>query len=236
MLLIPPRMFPGIGAGSGPSPYAAAVLADNPLAYWRLGEKSGIVAANQKGTNPGTYVGAPTLGVAGAIARDPDTAVTLDGATQSVSVADSSPFLFAGALPFTVETWINHVPDASFRRVVSCEDAGGLGWQLFSSVGDYGFLRKDGGGTATAEVFASVPAGWQYVVATYDGTNLRLYRAGGLVAGPVASAQVIPVGGQNFFLGRGLAGPRFNGSLDEIAIYSYALSAGQIAAHFALAI
>jgi hypothetical protein len=49
------------------SSYRAAVMADNPVSYWRLGEASGTVAADEMGVNPGTYIGGVTLGVAGAL-------------------------------------------------------------------------------------------------------------------------------------------------------------------------
>ncbi len=42
----------GGGGGGGPS-YSATVIADGPSAYWRLGETSGTVAADQLGTQPG---------------------------------------------------------------------------------------------------------------------------------------------------------------------------------------
>ena len=50
-------------------PYPGNVLlADNPVAYWRLGEKSGKVAYDYSGnSNSGNYVGGLTLGHAGAV-------------------------------------------------------------------------------------------------------------------------------------------------------------------------
>jgi len=54
--------------------YRDAVLALLPAGYWRLGESSGTVAADVSGHGlTGTYVGAPTLGAAGALAGDSDT-------------------------------------------------------------------------------------------------------------------------------------------------------------------
>ena len=44
------------------------------------------------GANNGTYVASPTLGVAGLLTGDPDTAVTFNGTTQYVTVADSATF------------------------------------------------------------------------------------------------------------------------------------------------
>src|SRR3954453_15260692 len=44
-------------------------LADNPVSYRRLHETSGTVAADGKGSNPGTYTGGPALAQTGRPAR-----------------------------------------------------------------------------------------------------------------------------------------------------------------------
>src|SRR2546430_2835226 len=64
----------------GPSPYEKAVLAKQPVSYWRLGESSGpdILDKTAKGHN-GTAHGTPTFGERGAIKGDADTAIKLDG-------------------------------------------------------------------------------------------------------------------------------------------------------------
>ena len=46
-----------------PATYASTVLADSPVAYWRLGEASGSSAADSSGNgNGGSYAGGVTLG------------------------------------------------------------------------------------------------------------------------------------------------------------------------------
>src|SRR5262249_31142340 len=57
-----------------PAGYATAVLADNPLSYWRLGEANGSTAAHDYvGGNDGVYH-TVTLGLPGYSVIDPDTA------------------------------------------------------------------------------------------------------------------------------------------------------------------
>jgi len=54
------------------SVYRATVLADTPLAYWRLGETTGTVAHDETGNgHDGTYIGGYTLGQTGALTGDP---------------------------------------------------------------------------------------------------------------------------------------------------------------------
>lgn len=89
--------------------YRAAVLATNPLAYWRLGETSGTVARDEMGLNHGTYVNAPTLGVPGLLAGDPDTAVTLNGTNQAVKIITPTG-LPVGAVDRTIMVWAQTTP------------------------------------------------------------------------------------------------------------------------------
>src|SRR5438128_2699447 len=74
------------------SAYSDAVLADTPVAYWRLGEATGsTIAVDQTANhNNGTYVGSPTLGQLGAINGDADTAVDFNNTADYVEAPDSS--------------------------------------------------------------------------------------------------------------------------------------------------
>lgn len=70
--------------------YAEAILSDNPAGYWRLGEPSGTVAADELGVSNGTYTGSPTLAVAGALDVDSNGGVLFNGTSQYVSVANTT--------------------------------------------------------------------------------------------------------------------------------------------------
>lgn len=86
-------------------PYPEVVLADRPLAYWRLGELSGPTALDSAGNHPGEYQedqGAIGYGVPGLV-RGGDRAIQLSGA-QGVVVGDH--FSFAEGQPFSLEAWI----------------------------------------------------------------------------------------------------------------------------------
>ena len=84
--------------------YSNQVLADEPLAYWRLGEPSGTSAADASGNgNTGTYGGSPTLGATGALAGDTDTATSFDGVNDNVSVPNNAALNLNGS--FSIEFW-----------------------------------------------------------------------------------------------------------------------------------
>jgi autotransporter-associated beta strand protein len=83
-------------AYAAPSSYQSTVLADSPYVYYRLGEASGTAAADTSGNAyAGTYVGTPTLAVAGA--NGGDTAVTFNGTSQYVNSPATTNFGFSMA-------------------------------------------------------------------------------------------------------------------------------------------
>jgi glucose/arabinose dehydrogenase len=212
--------------------YRQTILADAPIAYWRLGEASGGTAFAEVGQS-GTYQNAPTLGQVGALAGDGNTAVSLNGTDEQITVADSSPFRFAGTAPFSAEAWFKHTPDGTDRPIFAAYNATPRGWEVWSTSGNFGFARKGSAGNQFAEVFGtSAPSvnAWHHVVATYDGANMRVYLDGALIAGPVASSTPIA---SDSTLRIGNYGSRWwNGLLDELAIYDYALPLARVQAHY----
>ncbi len=89
------------------SSYADAVLADNPITYWRIGE-TGTTAANSgstAGAADGTYVGTPERGT-GLVGIGNDGAPHFDGTNDRVEIPET-PGLNTGG-PFaerTIELW-----------------------------------------------------------------------------------------------------------------------------------
>jgi hypothetical protein len=94
--------------------------------------------------------------------------------------------------------------------------------------------------TTTHGVTFPVPAGdlgssaWIHLVGTYDGANWKLYRNGTLVATQADPVGALAVNDADWAIGstgNGWADP-FSGSIDEVAIYSTALTANQIKGHY----
>lgn len=72
-------------ASSG-SAYANTVLADSPIAYWRLGETSGTTASDATGHGWNGTINPPvTLGQPGAITGDTDPAMGFAGSGNIVT-------------------------------------------------------------------------------------------------------------------------------------------------------
>lgn len=223
---------------AGASDYRAAVLADNPLAYYRLGD-TGTVAKDETGAHDGTYVGSVTH-VAGAIAQDPSTAAMFDG-TSYVNAGDIASFV-ANA-HFTLEAWASVVPGASdpmclVAKTVAPGGASGSvsdGYTVYAdaTTNKLSFTRFKNSDSSGPDGPALMNGRFTHVVATYDGTTMVIYVDGVRVADGASSASLVDPG-RPLTIGAGRGGVYcyFRGALDEVAIYGEALSAARVTAHY----
>ncbi len=211
--------------------YGQMVLADDPESHWRFGEPSGNIAIDQRAINPGAYANSPALGVPGLLVDDGgNTAVAFDGVNDYMSVSDSNSLEIAS--PLTLEAWID--PDTvgapgDIATIVS--RTGSYALRLNGSALVFE-LTTLGGPQQLSTGAGAIEAGKpQHVVATYDGTTRRLYLDGIEVEeAPLAGANESPGA---FFVGSagGLSG-FFDGTIDEVAVYSKVLGADRVKAHY----
>lgn len=211
--------------------YSSLVLGDAPQAYWRLGEAAGTTATDASGNGrAGTYENGVVLGAAGAVTGDADTAATFDGSNDRITVEDS-----AGLRPvqISVEAWVKPDPaNTSFGTVLmkssSSSWSDGYGLAQYSA-GNITFFISHWNNN---KVQAAIPAGqWSHVVGTYDGATIRLF-VNGVHAAFAPYAGGISHSTQPLFIGMAPGGYHWNGSLDEVAIYSGALAPDQVRSHF----
>jgi len=220
-------------------PYSAAVMADAPVGYWRLGEPSGTTARDFSGAgHPGTYTNSPTLGVAGAITGD--TAVTFTAASSQY-IAPSFVFNQPQA---TIEAWIYMTAAPSVARLIGgCSDGFNSGTgdkQLYIDTdGKLYFYGFDGAVRITSAPASAIPFNdWVHVAGVADGSNLTTY-VNGVSVGSVACGNTFTgYSVNNFFIAAlaptpaGVAPSYFDGSIDEVALYPTGLSAARILAHY----
>jgi hypothetical protein len=217
--------------------YSAAVLADSPLAYYRLGEASGTTMTDSSGNGrSGTYAGSPTLGATGLVTGDSDTAVTFNGTNYGeVPYASWMNTLSA----FTIEAIIKP-GSVTGTRTIACRHAstGGSQWVLrLEGTALVSYIYNGGFPAATASTTFVIGTKY-HVASTYDGSTITVYvngtSAGSAAASGKASAtSVLDIGAARTGFSNGIA-DQFSGVIDEVAYYGTALSSTRIAAHAAL--
>lgn len=221
---------------AGGSPYMEVILDDTPTRYHRLDETSGTAAVDISGNGGnGAYIGAPTLGVAGGVAGDPDTSITLAAASsQRVAITTTGFPTGNGALSFEILLKIAANPVASQYLLAYGNATNTLRQDFNVFLDTTGHLNLDlGNGTGIATSAALGLGVWHHVVAVWDGTVARLFVDNVQTTNTPGVAQAIPVS-PSANIGASPATTLFlSGSVDEYAVYAAALSTAQVAAHFA---
>jgi hypothetical protein len=214
--------------------YAGAVLAANPVGYWRLDDYGTTVRDWAAMPHDGTVHGGVTRLQPGALA-DGSPSMGFDGQPGTyVNVSDVSAVDVSTAV--TVEAWAN-TDLVQYGAIVERRTSTGLAYRLLYGDNRITF-RIEGdipGGAAQIQV-APQPAdvnAWVHLAGTFDGTTLRLYRNGAEV-GSAAVVGTLRTGGGTLCIGSDGTTFALTGQVDEVAVYPTALSAAQIAAHYAL--
>jgi hypothetical protein len=222
------------------SAYSSAVLADSPFLYWRLGESAGTTAADASGNGrTGTYhATGVTYSVAGGIAGDADTAVTFDGSAGEVH--STAAVVLAAFTVCTIEFWFKWAAAGAFACESSADASVNTGafWSILQGGTSPWQLLMTGGGNQRTGTFPQPSGGvWHHMVNVFNlgGDTLKAYVDG--VAQTVTPAGTATSGNLgNFTLNVGSrnqgASLRWNGQMDEFALYSSELSAARVTAHY----
>jgi Concanavalin A-like lectin/glucanases superfamily/PKD domain len=216
----PPPPPPPSGA------YTAAVTADHPIAYWRLGEASGKVAVDAAGTSNGTYVGGVALGRPGAITGDTNHAVGLNGTNAYVSAPDKTALDTGDA--FTLEVWAKRNTTGTSQGLM----AKGTGsYQFYIEAGNHVVLRKTGvGEIVRSSVTLTDKTAFHHIVVTKNGPLIHVYIDGVERTGAIVNRALTNTN-DAVLIGNGAG--YLNGVMDEVAVYNHALTAARVQAHFA---
>ena len=229
-----------VAAPAGPADvYGNAVFNDDPELYWRLDEGAGSAAVASSGryANAGDLVGAGTvLGTPGALASNGGTSATFGG---------GSGFLVgrtAYANPTTVseEVWFKTTTTRGgellglsgsrsgnstlFDRQIVMQTNGTLQYAVYN------------GSRVTITTPRSYnDGGWHQAVSVISGAGMQLYVDGALIgSNPNTISQNATgywrVGGDATWATTNY----FAGSIDEVAVYTKALTAAQVSRHYSL--
>jgi hypothetical protein len=232
----------GVWATSGYVPNARGAASPGILeAHWKLDERGGRVAFDSSGHGlDGKFRREPKR-IAGVIGG----AVTLDGKTDYVDFGHSSALRLVGSL--TVSAWINSasfpVDDAAIvSNFTISSDLNGAGYQLDTTIDKgprtIGFKLANACGALMARYGMSplVIDTWYHVAGVYDAAaqTLDVYLNGqldnGFLHGQISGRQKSSREAVYVCRRSDVAGFEFAGSIDDVRIYSRALTKAEIAA------
>jgi acyl-CoA thioesterase-1 len=193
------------------------------IAYWRLDETQGQVAADKLGRFDGTTYGSPVWRpAAGRIGG----ALELDGIDDYIAVGN---VLNPADGAFTVFAWVRGGrPGAVILSQAGATGAGEAWLSIDVSTGGLMTNLTDGGRLTTPLVSdALISDGfWHHVRLVWDGAQRCLYVDGRQVAADTRKLGSLKFGGTRFYFGAGHAlqdGTFWPGLLDDIRIYDRAV-------------
>ena len=196
---------------------------DNLVAYWQFNESSGTSAKDSSGSNKnGAVYGTPTWS-SGKIGSG----LYFDGATNHVQTSAITSVTKTGVYSFSA--WIKSSTVGTqtiFQSSPSCLDRNGAA--LSGNLLAFGYYN----GTSWVGASGYVPVNhFFHVVGVNNGGVLSLYINGVLQSG--TGAPYVHCADTNFYLGIETYGggqDRFIGTMDDVRVYSKALSASEVIA------
>lgn len=222
--------------------YAQAVLADNPLGYWRLEETTGDVAKDETGRHDGQCFDAPLRGEPGIAGSR---GMRFPSGKSARMVVASDAYAFGNNAAHTIEMWAKPGAFRNFLWLATTEtkvSGGRNGWSLLADVEGkvlYEMWNADGdGGTAVrrgASTKAVSPGAFAHIVIVYDGTAATAAFLDGVRFGGFGTNVAFPSDGElTWGCYTGGSGCLDEWVIDELAIYAIALAEPRIQAHFQL--
>jgi PKD repeat protein len=209
--------------------------------YWRLADAGTTAADASTSANPGTYTNGPVSAPTGLLVGETNAARTFDGTNDFVNLA---PGPFGTPTRVSAEAWV---------RTAATKGSGGYHFLISDSSSDFnnGFtLAIDSSNRATFAVASNAlvrgqatttvtlaPNTIHHVAGTYDGSRVRVYVDGVERANVAYSSGITWNAARDLYLGSRVASSGqstsyLNGTLDEPAIYTVALSAANVLAHY----
>lgn len=219
--------------GGNISNYAAEVLSDGPVAYYRMNEPSGFPQDSSGNGNHTTIV--QSQGTPNPLYSQPS---TVDVGIKLAAVAANGyafqaidqPSLRVGDV-WTIEAWIKRADTDSSEIVICAKKGGGYYMSLVANMLTIGASEIAIIAQSTTTITDLTT--WHHVVTTKNGATCKLYIDAVDVTGTVINTTTID-SINNLSIGvEGVGYPSyFPGWVDEVAIYPTALSADKVLAHY----
>lgn len=220
--------------------FLSAVLSNNPFAYWRFNETNDTTAYDSIGGYNGTYGNAVTLGVAGPRPADFLGFEITNTAAQFVNGVNNSwvtfPALNLNTNTMTITAWIYPIgSQAAYSGLVFCRNGSTVSGMNLDSAGEnLGYTWNNNSSTwGWSSGVQPLANQWSFVALVVQPAGATVYllntngqqSASNSVANPNQSFSGTGTIGTDAYSSSARA---FNGIMDEVAVFNYALAPAQL--------
>ena len=243
-------IFPGIGTT------ANTAMTQSPVLFWRFSETAGTTVADSSGnSNTGVAAGGYTRNTTpGAFSTDTDPAITFTAASNGKVVGASPVGIPSGTASRSVSAWFKTSTTGQqaltsygcTSGVSGCSAGQNFGFFVLSAnqLMTWGWGGGEDLTFSTTPVTANVEDGnWHQAVETYNGStnSMTVYLDGTSLGSqtPTTPLNTVAPGAQGFNVGVAVpvddasnGGKYFNGSIDDVSVYSGVLTPAQITAQY----
>lgn len=211
----------------------------NLVGYWKFDEGSGSIAYDSSGNNNhGTIYSATWISNCKS-----NYCLSFDGANDYVEVADNGGL---DNIPqITLVAWfkLNQLASAKGEmEFIVAKKHSVSPWSSYfmgiTTANNFQFsLLNSAQGQASATSTSTFQAGvWYFVACTYDGSSMKIYVNGDPSASAVQTGSIFD-SNYPFRIGADWSGgSRMNGTIDDVRVYNYALTADEIKALYSSAV
>lgn len=228
--------------------YPNAVLTDHPIAFYRLDDTGSSMVDASGNALTGTYGSAVTRGAGSLVPNTIDPAASFPGgawSANSIATVPHNTTLQPSSL--TIEAWINEqaANSSGWIDLVSYgPQSGGQAYSLqispTNTLSGYVANSSSSGSSQYVGTIVLTPGSSYHVVMVYDGTTPKVYINGKLdtggttygSSGAISYAGVGTTYGLSIGAGQSSSRNVFKGSIDDVSLFSSALTATQVTTHY----
>jgi hypothetical protein len=211
-----------VTVSNAPPPSAAG-----PVAAYNFNAGTGTMLSDVSGNNNTGTITAGTWSTTGKYGG----ALSFNGTSSRVSVPDAASLDLTTGM--TLEAWVN--PSAlgtAWRTVIMKEQpANNLTYALYGNTDTSrpsAHVYTAGGETILKGTAALALNAWTHLATTFDGSMLRMYVNGVLVSSVAVTGPIVQTTGALRIGGNTIWSEWFRGLIDDVRVYSRALSAAEL--------
>lgn len=200
-----------------------------PIAQWNFDEGAGTTAYDNVGTNNGMLFNSPTWQASSNCVNG--SCLSFNGSSNYVRVSNVSTFQRSTGQELTVECWIKPSRLAGqYQDLVVNRSASAYNWMLYQHTTD-GSVQLHGAAQNKSTYIPPINI-WTHIVATVSASGVYNLYANDQLVQTVTGYQYQTQTPNELSIGNFGSVEYYQGSIDDVRIYDYALTDSQIKQHY----